>query len=891
MYHLDHIVRMYYHSVTAREIINRIISYDNFPKEEFAGLSRVYLRQYSDTEDNQLYQYIQDSIQEEGHPYAGMERRGGLNVFAALEELSEQLLTLEDNEVLCQYGNLLRLREISQHVEEDLLVCAFLAAHCRRYGKRHDNFGWDFTIGHNNTQLDRIMRKGLSENHFHMFGSAPAFHLIWISFMNDVDNAVLAQWGELVEKQRRMTKEHYGKNYSEDSFAVGVMKAALIRICLVRYLIERDVPRGNGHLESEIGKLFAGRDLEGAFTEGETEKSFAERETEEPLTEMEIEELISGQRDIMERCHDIQKMVDRIKDLAFWKGMGELADYALYSVENVGMAEPQNRWAVGERWLMYRMLVEELEHEAAKGSRAEKYYNWFYAYLVLKQSVRNEIIQTNQTVGFENFHIYTKRKNIYKNVERMVETAVFGSVNKGNIRCLEMRVTPEEKAASNAIWIQRMDEIIQRRKEAFPEFEYYYVFHFSKSQEEELGDWDHFDGRRCRHYEKRWKLEQIANEIALFRENYRAQASRVLGIDACAQEIGCRPEVFATVFRFLANHTVEDIPGTEKICQLRMTYHVGEDFLDVVDGLRAVDEAILFLNLRCGDRIGHGTVLGLDAVKWYQFKENTIVLKQQDYLDNVVWLYHKLTEYKIEGAENLREWLRQEFRLYFMEIYLHTRRGNRELYFDINTYYEAWKLRGDDPELYITNQFDKEGVFYGREWLINRKFPEKPHNRKRKEVVNLYWLYHYDWDVRKNGKKSIQKYVPPFYVEGVAAVQKAMGRNFASKGIGIEANPSSNFAISTMTKYSEHPVVRLYNKDLTWDAEQIRECPQVNVSINTDDKGVFHTSLENEYALMACAMERERDEEGNPVYNRQMIYQWIDNIREMGNMQSFLGNR
>lgn len=60
-----------------------------------------------------------------------------------------------------------------------------------------------------------------------------------------------------------------------------------------------------------------------------------------------------------------------------------------------------------------------------------------------------------------------------------------------------------------------------------------------------------------------------------------------------------------------------------------------------------------------------------------------------------------------------------------------------------------------------------------------------------------------------------------------------------------------------------------------------------NISINTDDKGIFHTSLENEYALMACAMEKERDENGNPKYNRQMVYQWLDNIREMGNMQSF----
>lgn len=865
MYNLDNIIRMYFNSVSAQAILKGEIRFDNFPKEDFEGLSRVYFSQYSDTEDRQLYEYIQDSTQEEGHPYAGMEDRGGLNVFAALEEFAEQILVMGDKEVLCQYGDLLRLREISQYIEEDLLVCAFLAIRNRRFGKEQVDFGWDFVIGHNNTQLNRIMERGISENHFHLFGSAPSFHLIWIYFMNDVDYAALSGLSNTVEGRRRMTRVHYGRHYSEEPFDVEVLKATLIRLCLIEYLMEK-------------------RGLSCHGTE------------EEIFTDSEIEELFSGRLDIRERRYDIQRMVDRIRNLAIWEGMGEVSDYALYPVENAGNIHELNRWAAGERWLTYQMLADELDNKtegmSQEQSGEEIYRNRFYAYLVLKQRVRNEIVQTNATVGFENFAVYSKRKGFYthKNMARMVESAVYGSVNKGNIKCLEIRITPAKTAYDNAAGLKKIDRIIKRRKEWFPKLNYYYVFHFTKSQEEALETWEDFDGLHCRHYKKRREAEQTANEIYLFRENYRRQACWVEGIDACSQEIGCRPEVFATVFRFLANHRVEDVPGVEKVHQLRLTYHVGEDFLDIVDGLRAVDEAVFFLNLRCGDRIGHGTVLGLDARKWYEIKQNTIILTQQDYLDNVVWLYHKLVEYRIDGFDNLREKLLQEFHFYFAEVYLHTRYGNREgFFFDINTYYEAWKLRGDEPELYITKQFDKNEVFFDREWLINRKFPEKPENRKREEVGNLYYLYHYDWDVRRNGKKSIQKYVPPLYVEGVAAVQKAMRKEFAAKGIGIETNPSSNMAISTMQKYSEHPIVKLYNKDLTWDMEQLNECPQANVSINTDDKGVFHTSLENEYALMACAMEKERDAKGNPVYNRQMVYQWIDNIREMGNMQTFKG--
>lgn len=51
--------------------------------------------------------------------------------------------------------------------------------------------------------------------------------------------------------------------------------------------------------------------------------------------------------------------------------------------------------------------------------------------------------------------------------------------------------------------------------------------------------------------------------------------------------------------------------------------------------------------------------------------------------------------------------------------------------------------------------------------------------------------------------------------------------------------------------------------------------------------GVFSTSLENEYGLLANALENLLDEEGNPLYNKSDIYDWIDAVWQMGNDQSF----
>ena len=62
---------------------------------------------------------------------------------------------------------------------------------------------------------------------------------------------------------------------------------------------------------------------------------------------------------------------------------------------------------------------------------------------------------------------------------------------------------------------------------------------------------------------------------------------------------------------------------------------------------------------------------------------------------------------------------------------------------------------------------------------------------------------------------------------------------------------------------------------------------QLNISINTDDKSTFSTCLSNEYAYLLYYLEHKKDEKNNYVYSRFEIMQWLDEIRKMGNDQSF----
>ena len=57
------------------------------------------------------------------------------------------------------------------------------------------------------------------------------------------------------------------------------------------------------------------------------------------------------------------------------------------------------------------------------------------------------------------------------------------------------------------------------------------------------------------------------------------------------------------------------------------------------------------------------------------------------------------------------------------------------------------------------------------------------------------------------------------------------------------------------------------------------------MSINTDDQGVFATSLEREYSLMALAL--ENNELGGCNNSPRAVIEWLDRVRQMSVEQRF----
>ena len=72
-----------------------------------------------------------------------------------------------------------------------------------------------------------------------------------------------------------------------------------------------------------------------------------------------------------------------------------------------------------------------------------------------------------------------------------------------------------------------------------------------------------------------------------------------------------------------------------------MPHTMPAKILDLADGLRAIDEAILFCGLTRDSRIGHALALGTDSREYYKGKHGAVVMSKQDWIDNIAWIHGK----------------------------------------------------------------------------------------------------------------------------------------------------------------------------------------------------------------------------------------------------------
>lgn len=928
--------------IAPQQILEGDAFYKNIDEETFVELGSSYIRKYSNDELRNMYHYMQQEFEWQNLKLNGKDPRkenGRLNAFDSLLTFNESILIEENGEPLCGYIHLLRWREMITSLEEDLFVTSFLAKRDTLRGKSRTHFFWKPVIGQNNYALNKMLKQGVAENHFHLKGSAPMFHLTWINMMNYPEKKEFEDILNEYEKNPLRRSMAYGRYAGECSYVTMWRQAALIRCFLFAflnddYLMPQDamctvkelqqfcpmekISELNAFIQENhlpMNKKIRMKDIELGMIDKLGEKQA--NEIKRKIGEGWVVQLLRDPQQLGTEAVRIKQNIKRLGER--YDRSGQKYDYAL--CKKVTVKNPNhgvNEVICGERWFMYAMFMYIYTNS---GCENERYVNWFYAYLVIKSHIRMEIIQANMNVGFDNFLLYQNRKEEFIDNTELepvyLKMAVRDTIYNQSILSLEARISPKNTVEELRNAIRKYDngvcmELTQEQAEELKK-RYFYVVHFIKEKDKEWKDskW----ATCCRHMEKRNEVKKQALAIAALREQGGTEAERIKGIDASSPEIVCRPEVFAQAFRYLKNHTPKEKYFNAEVntTNLMVTYHVGEDFLDIIDGMRAIDEALCFFNLRCGDRLGHALALGVDVDEWYQGKTRRILISKQAYLDNLVWLYAKIRKYGITDAIDTQTYIEKRFDEYFQEVYLDNivteeydiimkkakdyfnargiehgyRHTNAQM--GINEYYNAWKLRGDSPELYA-NGFFCVGAYNVDEWeayAVNKAFPLNYSIRYNPAVAFLYYTYHYNERVRRIGEEVVEIKINPCIIRAAKEVQMRLQKEVSDMGLGIETNPSSNYLIGSFRRYDRHPIVKWYNNGLTYNQELLEKCPQIRVCVNTDDQGVFATYIENEYAYLALALEKYEDEEGNRVYNRTLILQWLDNIRKMGINMSF----
>lgn len=262
-----------------------------------------------------------------------------------------------------------------------------------------------------------------------------------------------------------------------------------------------------------------------------------------------------------------------------------------YSVQNKYVDEDTRKSPycifVGERRLIYKLLLKIEENNKA----AKKMAPWFYLYLLIKNRIRMEHYLANDLIGLSNYNLTVNNFD-----SQMVKA---------------MQMLSDKFQEDNSIIEVRMNE------KGCDEF----------LKEREQPKWI----KAILLISKSFRIEESKSIVAKYINPL--QTGKIAGVDFAGSDTEKRPREFKNIVTYLRENGV---------CNL--TYHIGENFYDLVDGLRAIDEIMTDLNWQKPNRLAHLLALFTDAAKYYELKHYTVAMPKKMLSDNLEWVHKNAPE-------------------------------------------------------------------------------------------------------------------------------------------------------------------------------------------------------------------------------------------------------
>lgn len=333
-------------------------------------------------------------------------------------------------------------------------------------------------------------------------------------------------------------------------------------------------------------------------------------------------------------------------------------------------------------------------------------------------------------------------------------------------------------------------------------------------------------------------FKDLKNQAAILMDmlKYEPRLARwIRGVDAAANEMHAPPELFGPLFRVLAKSGIA-----------HFTYHVGEDFPHLISGIRSIDDALRFLPLRNGDRLGHCTAIGITPDIWKRSLPLSLSMTKETRLLDLVFIWRELRSHP--------ELLRYASDAAIEAVRLAHKVFSLEEEVSITTLDQVFEMRGVLAEseglLGELNGSLKPKSLWLEEYERARELA-KTAGMKRPLKLYKQWLT--SDNVRKQRTEYIEvalEYLPD---EAVVALQQAVMAKMADRNIAIECPPTSNTRISQYRDISEHHIFRW----MGLPGEAIEGDVPMSICLGSDDPGIFAADLKSEFYHLFVVLTRK----------------------------------
>lgn len=452
--------------------------------------------------------------------------------------------------------------------------------------------------------------------------------------------------------------------------------------------------------------------------------------------------------------------------------------------------------------LMYILVINKLNKYSSRNLASI-----FHFYLLILGLFNRLLVQQLHQYGFDQFQKNTlNQMREYSEILYEKRFLQAGGNQLSFLSLLEARFSPKSSEKELDKMIQKIKAGFIKAKNQYPSsFKLTLVGHFIKQKDTSPQD------SIIRHKELRLSLLNKASVLEKYIPKLLSAYLRdednnikIVGIDAASNELHTPPEVFAPVFRKLRWAGVVN----------RVTFHVGEDFYHIVSGIRAIYEAFDFLELKEGDRIGHGVAAGLCPIRWSQIIGSRMLISKGEWLDNLIFVRFILKE------ENQ---LDEEILKIGSEIY--------NTSFSLSEHEEAWLMRRYCPLYYF-------GISIPSIEPHEEEFCKKITHSEN--AIKIFKQYH-SLEIRNRCDEIIEiEPIKLLNAEQINKIQYEILKKLASKKIIIEALPTSNVRIGHYEDIKEYHLWK-------WK-EWSNKFSIPDIVIGSDDPGIFATNIYNEYA-------------------------------------------